>query len=814
MNSWKVSLRSLAAILAVLALIVVAADALVRRVSLERFRSTLDASVSRALGLDVDVAGAIRMELLPSPHFEVEDVTLTTHNQRAISRVVNVGRVSFDIDVLPSLTGIISVAAVEIFDAELRFGPGLELDSASEVAEVAEVVEVVEEIKEPNAHSLDFRVRRLSVEKSRVVVERADGPVVMIELEALELTADDLSGSVRIVGHGRYDERRLEYTATLGSLDELLEPSAPYPVDARFRVGGAELEGEFNGTIDSPLQWVGLDLQFGAKLGDASQWLGPVFGWELPFRQLDLAGRLSNPNGPVALSELRIESDAELPIHLEVDGAVGELFAFAQVELAFKLSAADASALGSLIETPLPEGPLRAQAVLSDVDGTLGIENAVVTLGSPDLIEVELRGSCGDLREVDEIHFDVDLAARDLAMMGALFDLELPEIGPIEITGSSRGSDEELASRGSLVVGSTRFDTDWAFSFAPGGRRRLDAKLRSSHVRFADLGLAPRGERSDRKSDDGSLFERWWSGSQVLPLEVLRKFDLDVTLRAERLTGEGGAEFNDVNAQFVLDGGALAIRDIRAIYDGGRVEADLRLDARIPSPQWAVQLEAYNVDLTRSVAQFAIDGDLAGRLDMTVELSSRGSTRTDVIAALNGRVGAILREGNLASRYGRAVSLDFLRIAVPQFLQLQSKRSESSVHCLLAIAPIERGVARMEQLYLEGEQITVAGAGMIDLRRNQLNLRLAPRVHDPGLVSVAVTVDVSGPLEAPIFKPVSRSVASSAVRSLFDNAMRPVSGALQLGLGLGRESNAAEDVCAVAAIARLRQQPIAADEIE
>ena len=42
-----------------------------------------------------------------------------------------------------------------------------------------------------------------------------------------------------------------------------------------------------------------------------------------------------------------------------------------------------------------------------------------------------------------------------------------------------------------------------------------------------------------------------------------------------------------------------------------------------------------------------------------------------------------------------------------------------------------------------------------------------------GELSIAATVDVSGPLTEPVFRPLTRSLATSAVRGVLSNALRP-----------------------------------------
>ena len=132
------------------------------------------------------------------------------------------------------------------------------------------------------------------------------------------------------------------------------------------------------------------------------------------------------------------------------------------------------------------------------------------------------------------------------------------------------------------------------------------------------------------------------------------------------------------------------------------------------------------------------------------------------------------------------------------------------VSCLLALLPIEEGVAEAETLYLEGPRITVTGTGKIDLAGNQLDLRLTPHLHEPGVVSVAATVDIAGPINAPALRPVKRSLAVSAIRGLFRNAFgTPIRPGRALARRFGIGSTETDDPCDVALVRRKEQREAA-----
>jgi hypothetical protein len=82
-------------------------------------------------------------------------------------------------------------------------------------------------------------------------------------------------------------------------------------------------------------------------------------------------------------------------------------------------------------------------------------------------------------------------------------------------------------------------------------------------------------------------------------------------------------------------------------------------------------------------------------------------------------------------------------------------------------------VASVEEFLLQAPNIIVTGQGEIDIGRNTVDLRLTPKVRDPGLLSMAVSVNVRGSITDPAYSSVRRTIATSVAEGLIRNAMRP-----------------------------------------
>jgi uncharacterized protein involved in outer membrane biogenesis len=709
--------------------------------------------------------------------------------------------------------------------ADLRFG--------AEIADLARV-----------SHRFDVELPRLgAVDVSGRLVTR-DGPLAVESLSVrsrgdgpLELRID---GDIRDVR--RLEGVDLEVGVALADVDlfqsltSLPIPSAPFRADLDLDDddGSLGIEGavelrkpgafglDFEGGFDDLRRRRELDLRVAmtaTTLDALSTSLAPELVVKLPeLGPLEASGRLIIDEGRLQMQAIEAALGDPEQIWARAQGSIRDLIALSGVEIAAEIGASSASRLAEYFGRVIPDvGGLLATVALRDEDGTIGIEEAVVEVGRPGELELEVRGEFDHLRDLDELALQATLNARDLGVLARLVNSEsdFTSVGSVHFSGKVRGSATGVRSRGELRLGKTHFRGEIDAARPPDGRPDLAFRLHSPLIHLPDL-LG--GMRSSAEDADGSgapsgpgVLRRWWEGEARLPFDFLRKADVDLRIRADRLTGFEFLDIQDLRFTADLEKGRLVLSELGAEYESGRISGRAELDARRSTPRASIELETFNVDLTRLMGQFQEGTAYAGQIDLSVALDTKGTTVAQARSNLQGVFGAMLRNGSIVNRYSRAFALNVLRISMPTFLP--DEQPEAPVRCLLGLARIEEGVAEVDTLYLAAPRITITGEGSIDLAGDEFDLRLTPRFHDPGLVAVAATVDVTGPLAKPDIHPLRRSMVTSALDSLARNATRPVRALGDvLGLRGGGAEDELEDPCGQ--VARLRVRQMRTDEVE
>ena len=489
--------------------------------------------------------------------------------------------------------------------------------------------------------------------------------------------------------------------------------------------------------------------------------------WPLPgLAPADLTGRIRRRNGAIGLEDLAVRLGTRGGSWLEVDGSVADLERLVGVQAEARFHAADLELAKPYLAFEPPDvGPIRGGVTLSDRDGTLGIEELHVAGGREGFFEFELSSAFDDLFEMDEIAVRASLQAANLRVVGRVFGIDLPAVARVAFNGVVNGSDEKIESHGQLRLDQTLIDGDWSGSFAPDTRPTLQARIHSPWIQLDDLGIEPLPD--DGQDEEGTI-AALWSSTERLPFERLRDLDADLELIVDRVTGIGDLELGRVRSRLRLDHGDLVFEQEASGKVMGELRGEVHLDVRGDEPVVEVRIHLDGIDLDRLLSQIA-EGHGSGLLDAEIELLTHGWAPDELRSNLKGAFGLVVRDGTLASRYGREFVRDFVRVSIPSL----GGRQATSFGCIVAAFDVEEGIATAQSLFLESDKIMVTGTGTIDIRNDAFDLVLKPQSLEPGVLSVSATVLVKGPLADPVFKPKLRSVAGHVARGLAKNLLRP-----------------------------------------
>jgi uncharacterized protein involved in outer membrane biogenesis len=482
---------------------------------------------------------------------------------------------------------------------------------------------------------------------------------------------------------------------------------------------------------------------------------------EITFERL--SGSQDEPGGPLSFDLLGRLDEAEITLEgiigygekdiplrvtgeaagatLSIIGTIADPMAGQGLDLTVEIEGQTVRSLGALTGGDLPDvGPYRITTRLSDFGEIYRLDDLDMRLGPSDLTGV-VELVMGDERP----SFSADLNSRllDLAAFSGAPAAGSPPTGPGNDgtggAGAGAESDSVAASEGgeaAPAASGERLFSDEPFDFSALGSIDGRAKLKAETVR----------------------------------LEKMTISNLDITIE--------------------LQSGRATVSPLLAHFGGGQLDADLVLNARQATPSFSARLALADADLGRMAKEMETTDILEGRIDFEADLKGSGGSMHALMAGLNGSLGAEMGEGQLNSGY-----IDYLAADLLSTLTSWGETSDvTRVNCMVARFDIQNGIASASDLLLDTEKMTVAGEGTIDLGKEELNLTLTPRPKEESLISLALPVDIRGPLSDPYALPNEEAVALGAAALAGQIALGPIG----LLIPMVSEGTGDENPCVVA----------------
>ena len=228
-----------------------------------------------------------------------------------------------------------------------------------------------------------------------------------------------------------------------------------------------------------------------------------------------------------------------------------------------------------------------------------------------------------------------------------------------------------------------------------------------------------------------------------------------ITLSDARLTAD--LQQGRLNAAFTRDEQTPGFRAFEGDWSGSLV-----LDTARATPQMRLQASADSIAAKKLLGDLTGYTGLSGLGDVTLDLTSQGSSLKALVNGLDGSFNSDLNQGalsgiNLAKLVRDASSLSSLlssgNLNLQSFRDAISPEAETDFSRFIGNLQFNQGVATITDLQLNNPVVAVIGSGRIDLGARSIDIRLAPSVdvnaqgqgQSLGLNSIPIPVRISGP---------------------------------------------------------------------
>jgi uncharacterized protein involved in outer membrane biogenesis len=540
MSRWKKIL--IAAGLAIIVLLL-ALYAFLALYDFNNLKPMISKTVKDDTGRELTIAGNIKFHLGLRPVLVVEDVSLANAAWSSIPNLARVKRLEAQIALLPLIIGKFDFTRLVLVEPDVivEFNANGTSNFSFKTPSPAPSPAPGPEHREsaPSLPPLIFS--NVLIENGRFDYRDAQTELKFsIRIDRLTADIPGFDKSLRMDFKGAFDDRPFTCKGTAGPIWAWVEPGYVLPADLTVAAGGAT--AEVKGEIHDPTQFKNLAFFITAE-GDSTAAVAKLAGVrDIPeLGTFKLAAKIADPQGILAVEKLNINIGSQELVAVSITGDIKNLPALEDLQLEFTAQGRDSANLTQLGLPPLPrKGPFKVAAEISEpepnvfkadnlsialgsneINGpvTLNLAEKVpyltaklssqkfelgpanlnlkmihpfdkpaiqkldLKLGTPQLAEIQLQGTIGNLIELQGVDINFQASGKDLANLKQLTGQPLPVRGAFGASGEMRISEParlkipnlKITAGKNTVTGS--LDLDWA-----GDKPELTAILSSPRL--------------------------------------------------------------------------------------------------------------------------------------------------------------------------------------------------------------------------------------------------------------------------------------------------------------------------------------------
>ena len=176
----------------------------------------------------------------------------------------------------------------------------------------------------------------------------------------------------------------------------------------------------------------------------------------------------------------------------------------------------------------------------------------------------------------------------------------------------------------------------------------------------------------------------------------------------------------------------------------------------------AAKFLVQDFDLGGLLRELRLSEEVRSHLDIAVDVNSRGGSMHDLMAGLDGSVGAVMGQGYL-TRY-----LDLLSVGLTQkvFQFWGRHKKGGEIRCAVVQFDVNSGIATSKAFVFDTEAGVLTGEGDINLATEQVNFLLVPEPRHASFTNLWTKLRVSGPIMDPKVRPDTLSLLTKGAKAL------------------------------------------------
>jgi AsmA protein len=350
---------------------------------------------------------------------------------------------------------------------------------------------------------------------------------------------------------------------------------------------------------------------------------------------------------------------------------------------------------------------------------------------------VKLDGRITELVGFSGIDTRIELSGKTMEDLYWIIGVAMPSTSPYSTTG-------HLVRDGKLIryenftgkVGES--DLSGTFQFDAGGSRPvMTGDLQSKVLNLADLGsLVGTDQEREREGvlPDMSFDPARWDS-----------VDADVKLHSGTIKRPKQLPLENLTVRVLMKDKVLSLEPLDFGLAGGRLKGPVRLDGRPDAIAGDTVLRVDKLQLAKLFPTLKQSQLSLGTLTGAIKLKGHGDSVKDLLGTSNGNIALYMDGGKISRTLMELVALDLWKVAK---LKLQGDEPVE-LRCAIADFTVKDGLATVNALVVDTSVVNIQGGGWINLKTEEMNLRIDPKPKDRSIASLNSPLHVRGTFSEP-----------------------------------------------------------------
>ncbi len=292
---------------------------------------------------------------------------------------------------------------------------------------------------------------------------------------------------------------------------------------------------------------------------------------------------------------------------------------------------------------------------------------------------------------------------------------------------------------------------------ASGMRPYLKGELASNTLDFDDLGPIIGAPPSTGAGETASVEQKaeaaqLAASNRVLPdaplqTERLRQMDADLHYRADTVNSRD-FPLKVAEMDLSLKDGVLRLDPISFNFARGKLAGQVQIDARKDVPVSDVDVRLTGLRLEQFMPATTAGGEppLEAEAAARAKLRGVGNSIRKTAATANGQVTVVVPRGQIRQSLAELLGINLSRALA---LLLTNNQSQTELRCGVADFEAKNGVLTARQFVFDTGVVTANGEGTVDLRNENIDIKLNGHSKEARLVRLRAPITISGKLAHP-----------------------------------------------------------------